>query len=157
MVPVYGRSFVHVCWISNWSHSFTHEETSPERWRDLNTSQSKWEKQPRPDPRSHDSQSCPCTQPCCLCKEYLKKPSGILSLSSFCLTSHLKALLWECWWESEFWQILSGSHEAIGTNRQTILGCILLTQSLKTAEQNTPNWSCGLWPAGHQVNLDRIH
>lgn len=77
MVPVYGRSFVHVCWISNWSHSFTHEETSPDRWRDLNTSQSKWEKQPRPDPRTHDSQSCSCTQPCCLCKEYLKKPSCI--------------------------------------------------------------------------------
>lgn len=81
--------------MSNWSHSFTNKKTSPERWRDLNTSQSKWEKQPRPDPRTHDSQSCSCTQPCCLCKEYLKTPSCLLSLSSFCLISYPKEHFFE--------------------------------------------------------------
>jgi hypothetical protein len=37
--------------------------------------------------------------------------------------------------------ILSGSHEATDKNKQTMLGYILLTQSLKTGEQNTLNSS----------------
>lgn len=146
-----------VSWMINWPHYFTHKETNPGRPRD-STSQNKWEKEPRPDPRTPDSQPCSNTQLPHLCLESLDKP--FCSFEPFLILSYIspqKWPLWECWWESEFWQVLSGSHGTTGKNRQTILGCIMLTQSSKTAEQNPQNLSWGLWPAGHQINLDGIH
>lgn len=155
---VEGPLFVFVEWVADSTISHTRKQVQRGWGTCLHH---KTSERKRPDPRTPDSQppALSNTQPPCLCMESLEKPSSCM-LEPFLILSYIspqRGPLWECWWESEFWQVLSGSHEETEKNRQTILGCILLTQSSKTAEQNTQNSSWGLWPAGHHINLDRIH